>query len=586
MLPRSCHHSQMSSLDLPLHSPLPNWLPDESLFSLLSRFHALSGNRLASTTCQVLFGAGQRGCQHDFPSNLDALDHRVDGALGGPAQLAYERTLLRFYLPLQTNEQSAAAVASLCRPTDGILKFRLGILTSRFRANHPLKACLDCMRADETRWGTTYWHLAHQFPGVWRCPLHGTLLLESSLKSTGVARFGWALPHPATLLPEATEADSATMSALARLAELVVGWSEHPLRRGFTPALLAAAYRARAQEAFGATALRARRRRALAESFCDAVAPLRAIPELRALPSSYKAAASQIERWILAPRGGTHPLRHLSIIFWLFEDWRQFLAAYAQPDGDATLVDDRGGAVCRMQDPRRVDLFAALARGESVSAVARTLGIATNTAMTWAAQQGLDVRHRPKSLVPAVRTAVIDSLRRGADRASVAQQCGVSVQAVTRVLQTEHGLREVWNASKSELRRHEARKAWCDTMREFEGLPLTLVRHQASSAYAWLYRNDRSWLAMHRPAAIADLSVKRPGVDWDARDDAMSADVRRVAAELATAHGSSRVELWQLYQRLPELKARLGALRQLPLTLKAIQETTRRRRKPGQIGLL
>ena len=585
-MPRSCHYSQMSSLDLPLHSPLPNWLPDESLFSLLSRFHALSGNRLASTTCRVLFGAGQRGCQHDFPSNLDALDHRVDGALGDPAKLAYERTLLRFYLPLQTYEQSAAALASLCRPTDGILKFRLGILTSRFRANHPLKACLDCMRADETVWGTTYWHLAHQYPGVWRCRLHGTLLLESSLKSTGVARFGWALPHAATLLPGATEADPATMSALTRLADLVAGWSERPLGSGFTPEHLAAAYRVRAREVFGATALRAGRRGALAESFCAAVAPLRAIPELRALPASYKDAASQIERWILAPRGGTHPLRHLSIIFWLFEDWQQFLVAYAKPDGDAAPADDRGDDVGRVQDPRRVELFAALSRGESVSAVARTLGIATNTAMTWAAQQGLAVRHRPKSLLPAVRAAVIHCLRHGGDRAGVAQQCGVSTQAVTRVLQTEHGLRDIWNASKNELRRREARQAWCDAIRRCEGLPLTLVRREASGAYAWLYRNDRAWLAMHRPTAIADLAVKQPGVDWDARDVAMSADVRRVAAELAAAHGSSRVELWQLYQRLPELKAKLGALRRLPLTLKAIQEVTRRRRKSGQIGLL
>lgn len=576
----------MSSLDLPLHNPLPSWLPDESLFSLLSRFHTLSGNRLASTSCQALFGAAQRGCAHDFPTNLHALDSRVNGALGDPAKLAYERTLLRFYLPLQTAEQFAEAVASLCGAASGMLKFRLGILTSRFRANHPLKACLDCVRTDETMWGTSYWHLAHQFPGVWRCSSHGTLLLESSLKSTGVARFGWALPHAATLLPAGAEVDPATMSALARLADLVVEWSDRPMGSRFASEHLAMAYRVRLLAVFGDAALRARQRGALGESFCSAVAPLRAIPELRALPASRRDAAAQIERWILAPRGGTHPLRHLAIIFWLFEDWQQFLAVYAKAADGASLVADREDDVCRLQDPRRAELFASMARGESVSAVARTLGITTNTAMAWATQQGLTVRHRPKSLVPAVRSAVIDLLRLGADRASVAQRCGVSAQAVTRVLQTEHGLREVWNASKNELRRQEARRAWCEAMQKFEGLPLTLVRHQASSAYAWLYRNDRSWLGMHRPTAIADVGVKRPGVDWDARDVALSADVRRVAAELAAAHGSSRLDLWQLYQRLPELKAKLGALRRLPLTLKAIQETTRRRRKPGQIGLL
>jgi hypothetical protein len=38
-------------------------------------------------------------------------------------------------------------------------KLRLGILTSRFRANHPLKACVVCMAADRNRFGWAYWHL-------------------------------------------------------------------------------------------------------------------------------------------------------------------------------------------------------------------------------------------------------------------------------------------------------------------------------------------------------------------------------------------------------------------------------------------
>src|SRR3546814_14840989 len=53
------------------------------------------------------------------------------------------------------------------------LKFRLGLLTSRFRANHPLKACPACMTKDLDDHQTTYWRLDHQFPGVWHCPVHG-----------------------------------------------------------------------------------------------------------------------------------------------------------------------------------------------------------------------------------------------------------------------------------------------------------------------------------------------------------------------------------------------------------------------------
>src|SRR3546814_4771453 len=47
------------------------------------------------------------------------------------------------------------------------------LLTSRFRANHPLKACPACMTKDLDDHQTTYWRLDHQFPGVWHCPVHG-----------------------------------------------------------------------------------------------------------------------------------------------------------------------------------------------------------------------------------------------------------------------------------------------------------------------------------------------------------------------------------------------------------------------------
>lgn len=176
-------------------SAMPQWLPGETIFSLASRYHALSANRLPSKTCKALFGHPRQGCQHDFPTRLDEFSRRAQLSENA-RDVALRHTILPFYLPLRSEAESEAAVQALAIPQPGVLKFRLGILTSRFRANHPLKACPHCIADDVRSHGVGYWHVEHQLPGVWFCRQHGAVLRTSRLKSSGVARFGWLLPTP------------------------------------------------------------------------------------------------------------------------------------------------------------------------------------------------------------------------------------------------------------------------------------------------------------------------------------------------------------------------------------------------------
>jgi hypothetical protein len=569
----------MSSLDLQLPSPLPGWLPDETLFSLASRFHVLSGNRLPAETCQALFGSAQRGYEHDLPTRLAELSQRTRGVLGNAADIAVTRTLLPFYLPLKSLAVAEAAIRSLVDVPDGMLKFQLGMLTSRFRANHPLKACAECVAADRATHGTPYWHRMHQYPGVWHCATHGVLLHQSSVKSTGVRRFGWTLPHEATLTADETILNAYTAPALARFAELVGQWARLPVGIGLDTERLARVYRAAAIERLGSLALHPRSRGELHASFREAVAPLRVVSELHALPASDAEAGAQLRPRMLTPRDGTHPLRHLAIIYWLFGDWPHFWHSY-EASGTPT---DRDRAFPpsdpKLADPREGKFLVAVRDGQSVSSASRRAGITVTTGLAWATRHGITVRLRPKSIGAEIRRALISGLRKGVDKRHLAERCEVSIQTVTRVLQTEIGLRAVWRAAQQEQRRSEARSGWAAALKKFKGLPLTLVRREASAAYAWLYRNDRGWLDEHRGGIVGPTASNYSRVDWDSRDSALSADVRRIAAEVATRSDVARVELWQIYQRLPELKAKLGALERLPLTLKAIQETTGRRRK-------
>ena len=139
-------------------------LPGETLSSLISRHHYFWGNALASKTCNQFFGHKRVGSQHDFPSHLGNFVARTDGCFGSTDALTKARTLLSFYRAFLPIDICESAQASMSGSSVAHLKLRLGILTSRFRANHPLKACESCMEEDCADLGWAYWCVFQRIP--------------------------------------------------------------------------------------------------------------------------------------------------------------------------------------------------------------------------------------------------------------------------------------------------------------------------------------------------------------------------------------------------------------------------------------
>jgi hypothetical protein len=148
------HQAEQSSLSISSGKALPEWLPDELFFSWASRYHLLSGSGQARNTCLALFGHGRWGYQHDFPCPLNSFVAVTQGGFGNADLIARQRTILPFYLAHRDELTARAANAAMAEPAGGMLKYQLGMLTSRFRANHPLKACPQCMRYDSSLYGS------------------------------------------------------------------------------------------------------------------------------------------------------------------------------------------------------------------------------------------------------------------------------------------------------------------------------------------------------------------------------------------------------------------------------------------------
>lgn len=562
-----------------------SWLPDETLFSLASRHHFFWGPRLASSTNKVLFGHARGGTQHDLPSCIDEFVTRTEQHFGSAAEVCTMRTLLRYYRKFMDVNEEERAIITLRSPTVSDLKYRMGLLTSRFRAHHPLKACILCMEADREITGWAYWHMEHQYPGVWVCQKHGQVLAESNLKASGVERFHWHLPDEAHFRPPsvALNFDHAASSILSRVSDLTIDLIRDQSTCRIDLAQLHLLYHAELGRRNLLTARGGFRLLEIANEFEAHVRPLRQLPEFAALPATVDEAYCQLSRHLRTPRTGTHPLRHIVMIDWLVGDCERFLERYPEVSAapiachSSKLISAREPPSSAPENDKKQALAKTLQDGKSsVRAAAAELGIDTATAMVWAAQMGVMVSRRPKKLKHEVRQALVARLRDGVDKAEAAKEFKISVVTVTHVLRTEIGLHVLWQNVRYQAARNAARTSWITLTATHVNLGVKLLRNMNPAAYAWLYRNDRIWLSEHSPTRGPCAHPIAASLLWDVRDAHLSAAVERAALKLYPLLGKRKMMLWHLYQEIPELKAKLSALNHLPLTVRAIEIALRR----------
>jgi hypothetical protein len=304
---------------------------------------------------------------------------------------------------------------------------------------------------------------------------------------------------------------------------------------------------------------------------------LRCIDELASLPATADEATREVARLVYKQRSGTHPIRHLAMIAWLFGDFLKFTARYAEvqksPLPERLATSTIQFVESATQTDTRPDQVVALIRqsGFTPSAAARIVGVDTTTAMIWAASAGIPTKKRPSKIKPDCKAKMIRALRRGVDKVIVAKIGGLSVVSVTRMLGTEVGLRAQWTEARLNNAKNAARKRW---LRAASSNPLSgvkAVRLLEPAAYSLLYRNDKTWLDSQINTLQKAVRGNNSSVSWDSRDADLSQAVRETCLEIGLAGPGAHIKLWQIYQRLPELKAKLAKLDRLPLTHAAIK---------------
>lgn len=575
---RSTRRARLGKCEMHLQLAIGSWLPDETLFSLCSRWHRVSANSVASITCATLFGHPTSGTAHDFPSPVDHFAQSTGGVFGDARTIISQRTVLPFYLPFRTENLAEKAVKALSFEGICDLKLQLGLQAGRLGSSHPLKACPACMAEDAQRFGVPYWHRAHQLPCTWICADHYRALLISTVKSNGIGRFQWCLPDESELqavLPggEISEVAASLLVNLALSGSAIAG---APLgTRIDMPGFRAAAIPA--MQRMGLVDQKGRwRARRIGAEFCSFLSPLTAVPYLRSLAVHPEAATDMLRRILASSGGATNPMRFCLALTWLFGSWENYWserhACESTPE-QITLRARSDRNVRGGRDGIRKRFLELLEGGVPPTTAARKVGVDPGTGQAWAAAAGLNCGRRPKTLSASVRARVIRALRTGQAKSVIAERAGITQQAVTRILRTEPGLQLARKQALDNKARAVARRAWLNAISSKGVAGVKAARARAPGAYAWLYRNDRHWLeSTTRSLPPPPRSSKH--ADWRSRDRDLSARVEQAAFRIIRSSGR-RTSLQTLIQQAPEIRTQLRHLEKMPLTKSALNNALR-----------
>lgn len=153
----------------------PSSLPDETLHSRVSRYHFLSGNKTQPLTFRDAFDAAPFPLDVVVPKKITQLAERLPGeAADNLKGLLNTNTLLPLFTSFLGTENSHK------KQCQEISTTALSRIPQRVVGVHgTAKLCIACCESDEHEFGSSYWHRAHQIPGVSSCWKHSEILISS-----------------------------------------------------------------------------------------------------------------------------------------------------------------------------------------------------------------------------------------------------------------------------------------------------------------------------------------------------------------------------------------------------------------------
>lgn len=155
----------------------PKIYKDELLYSIIARYHSISGNINLKDTIKCFFDVNSVIPVIDFPCNLDKVTEKLYDDLKIDSDYIIKHcTLFPVYSPFISTKRKNEILKMMKKKSGGSLKTKLGIIAGSVCKKEQLYYCPQCAKEDISEFGEAYFHRLHQVQGVLVCEKHNCLL--------------------------------------------------------------------------------------------------------------------------------------------------------------------------------------------------------------------------------------------------------------------------------------------------------------------------------------------------------------------------------------------------------------------------
>jgi hypothetical protein len=480
-------------------TPLPRAYEGELLYSWCARFHRLSGNAKARTTSLMLFDHPTVGLLPDFPNRIENFQQATRHWLGATSDVIEQRTQFALHAPFLDLNTRQAVVAAMSGQSTNTVHQSLGINRSALAIATRLKACPDCINEDRSTAPASWWRMDHQWPTSYFCLRHSRRLRIMVDRSSARGLLDWYLPGE--LQDDAWASQPTLDSVQADRLLNAARWTEVLLHRQndiSDPTLLRHVYLLQAKSRDWLAWDGTLRFASLRNAFADAHRGLENLHGLGFLTGAQTVNGGFLGMLLREHPGRRHPLKHVLLMAFLFEDSQEFFERY---EAAQVLAMTEGFEALHKQltatRTRLVEMVSG--EGRSVNAACLQLGIPPVQAIKRLRKEGVAYRVRPRVLNPTLKSALDELLQSGADRNDIAKQLKVRKAFIKDYLAVRPELRDEWSRAFAAQQTARYRKHFLEVLQENPTVPIKRIRRISGNGFEWLYRNDRDWLAKNLP---------------------------------------------------------------------------------------
>lgn len=468
-----------------MHPLFPKPLPDETIFSLLCRFHLLSAQASFKGNTLPLLGINGSRPSNEFPAFLPNF------AILSGLKLNYlvkRMTSLHYYEPFIDKHSYEDLFEALRRGETGNLQSKLGMVANRITPGQYLKYCPLCAYYDEEQYGVAYWHKVHQLVGISVCPIHNCHLAEAKRSSVRIV-----LPfHQEPLEEGITEECELSKIITDEFEGNQTSFSHYELNQIYLNQLDKLGFITQSGHI---------RQKLLKLYMADKLRVLACCAPIFQLLNQQLKHVHYPECLFYASHCNHPPIKHFFFIYVLFGSWSNF-CTYSKKDKDITIHTQESDIALKAKEinwPKAID---SVRNGLSMRLVAERFKTTISTLKIKAQQQGVEVNTRPSKIFERDERAIWRMLFIGRKTQEIAKKFELSVGAVEKILTKYPELKllrkRIWYHR--DFNKHQ------DILTSFITAQPSATRNQIKTSvngtYIWLYKHEKVWLYKNLPQAV------------------------------------------------------------------------------------